>query len=128
MAVLVTSGAQCVCSFGSAPCTLNAVPSHGVVATNPAATIDDYKPGVNLATFGSCQTTSNPAVASATSAAMGVLTPQPCTPATAAPWAPGSPTVLIGGKPALNNASTCTCSYGGTITITSPGQAQTMVP
>ncbi len=36
----------------------NAVPSHGVVATNPAATIDDYKPGVNLATFGSCQTTS----------------------------------------------------------------------
>ncbi|MDR1268431.1 MAG: DUF4280 domain-containing protein, partial [Planctomycetaceae bacterium] len=60
------------------------------------ATILDNKPIVNLATFGVCSSLANPMVAVATAAALGVLTPMPCIPATVAPWAPGSPTVLIG--------------------------------
>ena len=57
-----------------------------------------------------------------------MLTPGPCTPVTAAPWAPGSPTALVGGAPALNNSSKCLCSYGGVIQITVPGSAKTQVP
>ena len=60
---------------------------------------------------------------------MGVLTPQPCVPVTAAPWAPGSPTVLVGGKPAVNNTCKCMCNWGGVIQIVNPGPATTtMVP
>jgi hypothetical protein len=62
----------------------------------------------------------NPQVAAATAAAMGAFTPQPCIPATSSPWAPGMPTVLIAGQPALTNTSTCQCMWGGVITVTSP--------
>jgi hypothetical protein len=56
------------------------------------------------------------------------LTPQPCIPVTAAPWTPGSPTVMIGNKPALNSTSKCTCTWTGVISVTSPGQATVNVP
>jgi hypothetical protein len=38
------------------------------------------------------------------------------------------PTVLIGNMPALNDASKCICSYGGTISITYAGQTTMMLP
>jgi len=60
-------------------------------------------------------------VAAATAAAMGALTPMPCIPVLPAPWVPGSPTVLIGGKPALNNSCKLNCAYGGIISINNPG-------
>ena len=66
--------------------------------------------------------------AAATAAALGVLTPQPCIPATASPWTPGSPTVLIADIPALNNISTCMCMWAGIVTIADPGQMQTELP
>ena len=75
----------------------------------------------NIATFGMCQSIANPAVSSATSAAMGVLTPMPCVPVITAPWSPGSSQVKVGGIAALTNNSKCMCSYGGNISITSPG-------
>jgi hypothetical protein len=78
--------------------------------------------------FGMCTTLSNPTVASATSAALGVLTPMPCIPVTTAPWTPGSPTVHIANMPALNSTSQCMCNWGGVITITVPGQVTTDVP
>jgi uncharacterized Zn-binding protein involved in type VI secretion len=87
----------------------------------------DSKPNVNIAPFGMCMSPSNPQVAAATAAAMGVLTPQPCLPVTVAPWTPGSPTVMIGGQPALTNSSTCNCMWGGVITISMPGQMTTSV-
>jgi hypothetical protein len=37
-------------------------------------------------------------------------------------------TLLIGGMPALNNASQCLCCWGGVITFMLPGQFTTMVP
>ena len=66
-----------------------------------------------------------PTVAAATSAALGVLTPMPCVPAVVAPWVPGAPRTLIGGKPALTSGSTCTCAYGGVISLTFPGAVRT---
>lgn len=122
MGVLVASGAMMTCSFGVAPAALAVIPKTMVTAGPPLATIMDFAPAVNIPPFGMCTTLSNPTVASATSAAMGVLTPMPCVPATAAPWAPGAPTVMIGTFPALTKDSVCMCSYGGVISITVPGQ------
>jgi Domain of unknown function (DUF4280) len=128
MGQLVVSGAMMTCSFGAAPAALSVLPANKANAGGPpAATIMDSKPMVNIPTFGMCQCPANPQVAAATAAALGVLTPQPCIPNTSAPWTPGSPKVMIGGMPALNNSSTCMCTWGGVIQITSPGQTTTNV-
>lgn len=127
MGIQVTNTALLACSFGAAPSTFMVLPAKCTLAANqPAATIMDNVPFMNILPFGVCSSMANPAVASATAAALGVLTPMPCTPVIPAPWVPGSPTVLIGSTPALNNASTCMCAYAGVITISSPGAAMTV--
>ena len=118
----VTMGAMLQCSFGAAPSSLTVLPTNKVLTSTPDANIMDYAPMVNILPFGVCSSLANPTVASATSAAMGVLTPMPCIPNTVAPWVPGSPTVLIGNMPALNNSSKCMCAWAGVIQIVSPGQ------
>jgi hypothetical protein len=129
MPIQVVSGAALACTFGVAPSTLTVLPVNRVTCSGmPAATIMDYAPMVNIAPFGMCISIANPQVAAATAAALGVLTPQPCIPATTAPWVPGGAPVLIGGQPVLDNISTCMCMWAGVITIVSPGQAQTTVP
>lgn len=45
-----------------------------------------------------------------------------CIPVIAAPWTPGSAKVTVGGTPALTSDSRCTCSWGGSISVTSAGQ------
>ena len=128
MAQVVTMGAGLLCSFGMAPSTLAVLPkSRTMIENKPAANILDSAPMVNIAPFGMCTSLANPAVAGATAAALGVLTPMPCTPVTT-PWTPGSPTVLIGGAPALTKACMCNCGFGGVITITLPGQFKAMAP
>lgn len=123
MGVQVVNGALCMCSFGAAPSSLMVLPTNCVNASSqPAATIMDNIPFLNVLPFGMCMSPSNPAVAAATAAALGVLTPMPCTPVIPAPWAPGVPTVTIANQPALDNSSTLTCAYGGVITISFPGQ------
>jgi hypothetical protein len=118
-----------MCTFGMAPSTLTALPTPMVQCGGmPAATIMDFAPMANIAPFGMCMSPANPEVAAATAAAMGVLTPMPCVPATAAPWTPGAPTVTLGGMPALDSVSMCTCTWGGMISITFPGQVTTSVP
>ena len=103
MPVIVTAGAQLMCSFGMAPSVLNVLPAAKVQCSSMApACITDNQPMVNIMPFGMCTSMANPQVAAATAAALGVLTPMPCIPVTSAPWAPGSPTVLVGGKPAVN--------------------------
>lgn len=128
MGLLVVNGAMLKCSFGTAPSSMVVMPASQVLSPTPAATIMDNVPMMNIMPFAMCTTVSNPQVASATAAALGVLTPMPCIPNTTAPWAPGSPTVLIGGKPALNNSCKLMCMWGGVIEVTYPGQTTVMVP
>jgi hypothetical protein len=124
----VVSGAMMACTFGAAPASLVATSAPTVaVGGVPAATIMDFAPMEKIPTFAMCMSLANPEVASATSAAMGVLTPQPCIPVTTGPWAPGSPTVLVGGSPALTDDSMCMCMWAGQISITTPGQVSVSV-
>ena len=117
----VTATAMLACSFGMAPSTLNVMPtSRVIIEGKPAATIADVVPGANIPPFGMCTSVANPTVVAATAAALGVLTPMPCVPVPM-PWVPGSPTVLIGGKPAVNLNCKATCAYGGVIQLMPPG-------
>jgi hypothetical protein len=129
MALQTVSTAQLQCSFGAAPSTLNVMPVNREMCENKlAANVMDHQPMVNIMPFGVCASLANPQVAAATSAALGVLTPQPCIPVTVTPWTPGSPTVPIASMPALNNTSTCNCLWAGVIAITNPGQTTVMIP
>lgn len=129
MAKLVCSNALLQCSFGTTPSNLQVLPANRVTTSNmPAATIRDNAPMVNVMPFGMCTTLSNPQVAAATTAAQGVLTPQPCIPVTTAPWIVGSPTVMIANVPALNDTSTLMCTWGGVIKVNMPGQMTVDVP
>jgi hypothetical protein len=110
-----------------APSSLVVLPANLVVSTTPSANINDDKPMVNLPPFGACTSLANPTVASATSAALGVLTPMPCVPNIAAPAAPGSVKVMIGGMPALDMSSKIMCNWGGVIQILAPGQFKVQV-
>jgi hypothetical protein len=116
------------CIFGAAPSVLTVLPQNKVVTTQPIANIMDNKPMINIMPFGMCSSLGNPTVASATSAALGVLTPMPCIPVTTAPWTPGSLSVLIANYPALNNTSKLMCSYGGVIQISNSGQFNIQIP
>lgn len=128
MAFAVCGGAMLACSFGAAPSVFNVLPMNRTLSSMPIANIMDNKPMVNIMPFGMCSCLGNPTVAAATSAAFGVLTPMPCIPVTSAPWAPGAPTVLIAGQPALDNNCKLMCNWGGIIQITNPGTANIMVP
>ena len=126
MGVQCCMGASMMCSFGAAPSTLVVLPTNKVLATTPAANIMDNKPMVNVPPFGMCMSPSNPTVAAATAAALGVLTPMPCVPVTTAPWIVGSPTILIGNMPTLDSNSKLMCNWGGVIQIVAPGQFKVM--
>jgi hypothetical protein len=129
MGMPVANGAALLCTFGVAPSTLSVLPENKVLVENmPMATIMDNKPFLNIAPFGLCNSLANPITAAQTAAALGVFTPGTCTPVLPAPWVPGSPTVLVGNKPALTDSSQCMCAYGGAISITYPGTTTEQVP
>jgi hypothetical protein len=117
MAQLVTMSAQMTCTSGTAPSALIVTVPTVLGENKPVANIMDYIPIANIPPFGTCNVL--------TAAASGV--PTPCVPAIAAPWAPGSPTVMVRNMPALNSTSKCTCTIGGMISITSPGSTKEMV-
>lgn len=122
MAKQVVQGAMLNCSMGTAPSNLGMLPFPEKAGGQVAANILDHKPLLNVRPFGLCRTPANPAVAAATSAAMGVLTPVPCVPNTATPWVPGSPSVMLRQMPALNHTSKLMCMWGGCINVSQPGQ------
>ena len=125
----VCNNAALMCSFGLAPSMLGVLPLHRMMTSNqPAANIMDHVPFVNIRPFGMCTSPSNPTVAAATAAALGVLTPMPCIPVTPAPWVPGAATVMVNQFPALDNVSTLNCVWGGVITVTFAGQVTEMIP
>src|SRR3954471_22493918 len=110
-------GPQLQCPMGSAAFGLSVVVPIAPGETKPTANIMDSVPMTNIMPFGTCNVL--------TAAAAGV--PTPCVPATAGPWAPGSPTVMVRGQPALNSSSSCSCSIGGMISITNPGTTKETV-
>jgi len=118
-----------MCTFGMAPSSLIVLPINRTLTNQqPDANIMDHIPLVNIAPFGACFSIANPTVASATAAALGVLTPMPCIPATPSPWVPGELTVLLGNQPALDNISMLMCTWAGVITFITPGEFTVMVP
>ena len=129
MPMQVCMGAQMMCSFGTTPSDLIVLPINRVQTDEvPDANIMDHIPITNIPPFGMCITPSNPAVASATAAALGVLTPVPCVPVTPAPWVPGALTVLLGNQPSLDNISKLMCTWGGVITFVTPGEFTVEIP
>jgi len=122
---LVVLGAQLQCAQGTSPSQLVLQPGATTSSNKPVATVMDFLPMSNIPPFGMCQTLANPQVAAATSAAQGVLTPQPCVPVVTAPWAPGSTAASLQGKQLLTSDSTCSCQWTGQITITDPGSTHT---
>ncbi|MDR1322131.1 MAG: DUF4280 domain-containing protein [Gracilibacteraceae bacterium] len=125
MGIAVVSGATYVCSFGTAPGTLKAAKAGVLAGGMPAATISDAVPLASVSPCGLCTTVSNPLVASATAAALGVLTPQPCIPAPVGTWI-GGKGPLISGTPGLSGEAKLLCAYGGSLTIVSPGQTKVL--
>jgi len=125
----VCNTATLTCTMGLAPGTLTVLPLHRMLTGNqPAANIMDHVPMLNVMPFGMCTCPANPSVAAATAAALGVLTPMPCVPVTPAPWVAGAPTVMLDNMPALDEASTLNCAWGGVISIVVPGQVTHQIP
>jgi len=129
MPPLVSSEAMITCSeaMPPTPVPLTVLPTGTPVTCDTlAGTIQAFQPMDNIPSFGMCGTTSNPAVAAATAAAGGVLTPAPCVPATTSPWTPGASKVTIDGEPALHSECTCNCQWTGVISIVSTGNDGTV--
>jgi hypothetical protein len=122
-------GAMMQCTFGVAPSSLVVLPTNRVMTNMvPDANIMDHIPMVNIMPFGMCTSIANPTVAAATAAALGVLTPMPCIPATPAPWVAGAPTVILGNFPSLDNVSQLMCMWAGVITFVDAGEATVQIP
>jgi len=122
MTLPVVNGAATMCTMGIAPAQLMVLPASRVmIDKQPAANIMDNKPFVNVMPFMLCNSLANPVTAAQTAAALGVLTPGTCIPTLPAPWAPGSPTVMVANMPALTASSQCVCAFGGSISITFGG-------
>lgn len=102
MANPVCNGSLLQCSFGAAPSAMVVIPVNRVLMKQPAATIMDHVPMLNIMPFGAC------------SAPPMIMTPV-CMPATPAPWVPGAPTMMVGSMPGLNSTSMLMCAMGGVI-------------
>lgn len=127
MSLCVCTGGVLGCSFGMTPAPFNALPAPRVtVGGLPAGVMSDMAPVVNLPPFGLCRSLSNPTVAAATAAALGVLTPMPCVPVPTGPWTNTAQKLSIGGQSAITNDSRLTCAWGGQITVQFAGQLSVM--
>lgn len=129
MPLQVCMGASMQCSFGVAPSSLVVLPTNKVFTNMvPDANIMDHIPMTNIMPFGMCTSIANPAVAAATAAALGVLTPMPCIPNTPAPWTPGAANVTLGFFPTLDNTSMLMCVWAGVIQFVTAGEVNVNVP
>jgi hypothetical protein len=115
----VGTGATLQCSFGTTPATFAASGAQ-TSAGGPSGVVTDVA-AANVPPFGLCTSLANPQVAAATAAAQGTLAPQPCQPVLS-PWSPGSARVTIGQVAAFDDSSQCSCTWGGVVTVSAPGQ------
>lgn len=119
---VVVTGGMLTCTMGGSPGTFTGGCTKVFVQGKPAGTVADTAMGTNIAPFGMCQSLANPAVAAATAAALGVLTPMPCTPMIAGMWTPGAQHVVFEGKATLLQTDIATCAYAGTVSVVDAGQ------
>ncbi|MFO0628868.1 MAG: DUF4280 domain-containing protein [Polyangiales bacterium] len=113
----VTEGAAIRCAMGAAPSSLAVPPDRTIrVGGKRLALVTDHGPA-SILPFGMCRSLANPQVAAATTAANGVLTPQPCVPAVDLPWSPGA--VRSRGAPGavLDEDCRAQCRWGAVISI-----------
>ena len=117
----VCSGATLSCTCGTVPSTL-AVTSQSVYKIDGllAATVEDFISETNVPSFTMCTSTENPTVQAAMDST-GVQEGA-CSPMITTVWAPGSTVRTFNGFAGLTSGDTLTCSYLGTISITSPAQ------
>ena len=128
MGVVVVAGALMMCSFGTTPASLTVTSQSTILAEGkPVATIQDAAPNINISSCGMCSSLANPQVASATAAALGVLTPQPCIPVVAGTWIATQTKCIINGKPCLTSDANAICSYGGILSIVDSGQKKVII-
>jgi len=106
-----TAVTTCTFSLGGAPSTFIPTPRPILSSSLIDGVIIDNIPFTNIVPFPMCCSPSNPAFIAATSAALGVPTPVPCT-----------------GIPVLDNTCTLTCALGGVIGIAFPAQLPHNVP
>lgn len=129
MALMVVDGAALSCPFGTIPGTLKVTSQMAVLAAGKwTATLSDMVGKVNISGFGMCTSLTNPQVAAATAAALGVLTPQPCMFVSAAPWMTPKLMPLAKNIPCLCSDSRIMCTLGmGMISVVDPGQGKVVV-
>jgi hypothetical protein len=121
---LVCNGAKLQCSMGAAPAVLIVVNPKVTAQTQPVGTIMDHKPTVNVPPFGMCNAKANPAVISATAAAMGTPPPAPCVPNTTLPWTQGCTKLKIQSQAVIHDSSQLNCLWGGVISVKDAGQTK----
>lgn len=127
MGLAVVTGATAQCTFGTGCGVITATSQMTTMAEGkPLATIADFGPQC-VGAFGLCTSLANPAVLAATTAALGVLTPMPCTMVPMGTWTPAQVTVQAGGNPVLTNECQGQCAYGGCISIANPGQTTVII-
>lgn len=129
MALMVVDGAVLTCPFGMAPSQLAVTSQFQVLAQGkPAATVQDMAGMVNIKGFQMCVSLANPQVQAATTAALGVLTPQPCMFQPAGAWINPGITPLAGNRPCLCSDSKIMCATGmGIVSVASSGQTKVIV-
>lgn len=129
MGQVVVSGAALKCTFGTVVSSLHVTSQMKCLMDGkPVATIKDTAANVNIPPFGMCVSMANPQVAAATAAALGVLTPQPCSLMAAGTWLITKPGLMACGIPCLCSDSGLICGMGaGNITIAMAGQTKALV-
>ncbi|WP_077611779.1 DUF4280 domain-containing protein [Clostridium sp. Marseille-P2415] len=104
--VQVVEGCPLTCSMGSSECSLKVPACHGAcIGGKNQATVMDYKPGINITSFGICKR---------------MTPPQPCVPVVLIPWLIEDKNYKINGEPVLFNTSVLSCVCGGIIRISRP--------
>jgi hypothetical protein len=117
--------------LGVAPPALTVVPKGKPVQAGGqmgSGTIQDFAPNVNIIAVRHVHHSVEPASRRSHLCRNGCADAPAVAFRLTTPWKPGSPTVQINGAPVdlLTNSCTCQCSWGGVITISSPGQKKTM--